>query len=238
MDKKAVFDHYCKLLDDLRIESLAFQNFLFHTNTDQEYWEFEHATVNCGATRAALIDSGYPYIVKWDIDYDEWGDSSCEREVAVYNEAKYCDLQNYFTEVVYLGEYRRVVHCYNLEDDYYADMDNESYLEAAKRYECEEQEFVISIPLYGYEYAECGVHGKEEGTPDQKVTLRKYKSPLTERSMVVGMNFLVSYGIDVFEKLTDFCLNFNINDLHNGNVGYIGNRIVIVDFGSYHVCYD
>lgn len=237
MDKKAVFEHYCKLLDDMRAESLAFQNFLFYTNTDEEYWEIGNAEVNCGATRAALIDHGYPYIVKWDIDHDEWGDNSCEREVAVYNEAKRCGLQKYFTEAVYLGEYKRKIRSYNLEYEYYTGMDNEDYLETAKRCECEEEEFEISISLYGYEYAECGVHTKEEGTPDQRMVLRKYKSPLTERSMTVGMNFLVNYGVEVFEKLTDFCLSFDINDLHNGNVGYINGNIVIVDFGSYH-CYD
>ena len=234
MDKKAVFNHYYKLLDDLREDSLAFQNFLYWCNTEEEYWRFDSSLVSCGATRAALIDNEYPYVVKWDIDYDTWGDSSCEREVAIYNEAKNCGLQRYFTEATYLGEYRRVVRGYNLEYEYHADMNNEEYMEEVERCDCEEQEFVISISLYGYEYADCGSILDCESTPALREQLHKYKSPLCERNLSVGMNFLVSYGEEEFEKLTDFCCNFNINDLHAGNVGYIGDNIVIVDFGSYH----
>ena len=119
MDKKMVFEHYCDLLDDLREQSLAFQNFLIHNDTDED-WVFDNAEVACGATRAALIDTqnDYPYIVKWDIDYDEWGDSSSAREVEIYKEAKYCGLASYFTEAVYLGEYRRIVWAHIIEGYY------------------------------------------------------------------------------------------------------------------------
>lgn len=231
MDKKMVFEHYCNLLDDLREQSLAFQNFLIHNDTDED-WEFENAEVACGATRAALIDTqnDYPYIVKWDIDYDEWGDSSSAREVEIYKEAKYCGLASYFTEAVYLGEYRRIVRAHSIDGDY-TELSDEEFLDAA---EPEEREFEISIQLYGYERAQCDVRYAEKGSPAQQDYINKCNSPLTQRNKQVGLWFFMQYGEDVFNRLTDFCTAFSINDLHMGNVGLIGDNVVITDFGSYH----
>lgn len=234
MDRKAVFEHYCKLLDDLRAESLAFQNYLISKDTYIENWDFDCAMLRCGATRAALIDSGYPYIVKWDVDFDEWGDSSCEREVQVYKEAQICGLNRCFTEATYLGTYVRHVRGYNISENYCEEMDNDRYLEKVAALGAEEEEFVISIPLYGYEYADCNGNYDTHYTPEDMMYVKKSVSPLTDRSIKVGATFLNMYGADTFDALTDFCTSLQINDLHNGNIGFISGRIVITDFGSYH----
>jgi len=231
MNKKAVFEHYCNLLDELREQSLAFQNALIHMEYAEDY-EFENAEVACGATRAALIDTqnDYPYIVKWDIDRDEWGDSSSEREVEIYREAKEYGLTPYFTEAVYLGEYRRTVRAHNY-NDYCSDMDNNDFLEKA---DPDEEEFEISISLYGYERAQCNVSCCAGYSPAELERVSKYNSPLTQRSESVGILFFMQYGEEVFQKLTDFCMAFDINDLHMGNIGLIDGNVVLTDYGSYH----
>ena len=68
----------------------------------------------------------------------------------------------------------------------------------------------------------------------QQDYINKCNSPLTQRNKQVGLWFFMQYGEDVFNRLTDFCTAFSINDLHMGNVGLIGDNIVITDFGSYH----
>ena len=237
MDKQMVFQHYCNLLDEMRESSLAFQSFLIAPgDADISYWTFQNAEMNCGATRAAILDAdnSYPYIVKFDIDTDEWGDSSSEREVATYHEAKLCGLESCFVEAKYLGEYRRKFTSYRVGDALYSEMDNEDFLAFVKKYDIKEEEFEISIPLYGYERADLMPRRNLESSPEDKNWIRKYDSPLTDRSFKVGIEFFKDYGRDMFERLTDFCRTFNINDLHLGNVGYINDKIVIIDFGSYH----
>lgn len=41
------------------------------------------------------------------------------------------------------------------------------------------------------------------------------------------------YGEKVFHKLLEFIRTVGINDLHDGNIGYIGNRPVLVDYSSF-----
>lgn len=41
------------------------------------------------------------------------------------------------------------------------------------------------------------------------------------------------YGEKMFHKLLDFIRTVGINDLHDGNIGYIGNRPVLVDYSSF-----
>lgn len=236
MDKENVFNHYCKLLDEMREESMAFQDFLISLNSSNVYhWEFQIANMECGATRAAIIDAdnGYPYIVKFDIDTDDTGDSSCEREVKVYDLAKQRNLNQYFTEAVYLGEYHRIVSSYAI-DDYYDEMSNDEYMNYARNNDFQPQECVISIPLYGYERVEVIGISEHNCSPENEQYARHTNSPLTERSSKIGALFLENYGEAIFKRLTIFCRAHNINDLHCSNVGYLNNKIVILDFGSYY----
>jgi hypothetical protein len=41
------------------------------------------------------------------------------------------------------------------------------------------------------------------------------------------------YGEKMFHKLLEFIRTLGINDLHDGNIGYIGNRPVLVDYSSF-----
>lgn len=41
------------------------------------------------------------------------------------------------------------------------------------------------------------------------------------------------YGEKMFHKLLEFIRIVGINDLHDGNIGYIGNRPVLVDYSSF-----
>ena len=233
MNKQQVFQHYCDMLDDMREESLVFQNFLIHPVGEIEHLEFRWSTVECGATRAAVIDSGYPYIVKFDIETDMRGDSSSEREVEIYKEAKLCGLDGCFTEAEYLGDYCRTIYSYNLGDELY-EMDDDEYMMLVEKEGLVKEEYVITIPLYGYARATCDISINTNYTPEQYTEVEHANSPLASRNWKIALKFLIDYGTDIFERLTDFCLTFNINDLHGGNIGYINDKIVLIDFGSYY----
>jgi len=47
-------------------------------------------------------------------------------------------------------------------------------------------------------------------------------------------DFLDYYGNEMLEKFLDFIQSQDITDLHGGNLGYIGDRPVVVDYGDYH----
>ena len=47
-------------------------------------------------------------------------------------------------------------------------------------------------------------------------------------------DFLNYFSEEVFIKLQDFLYNNRIWDLHSGNLGYIGDRPVIIDWGGYN----
>lgn len=44
----------------------------------------------------------------------------------------------------------------------------------------------------------------------------------------------VSYSEEIFSLLGEFLSTFNINDIHQGNIGFINNNPVIIDYSGYH----
>ena len=59
-------------------------------------------------------------------------------------------------------------------------------------------------------------------------------SPLMERSPSMAFDLLCDWGDEIFYKLSRFCEANDINDLHNGNVGYICGHLVLIDFAGYN----
>ena len=50
------------------------------------------------------------------------------------------------------------------------------------------------------------------------------------------MNWLIPYyaNSEKADELFEFLNESDINDLHSGNIGYIGNRLVLIDYSGYH----
>ena len=46
-------------------------------------------------------------------------------------------------------------------------------------------------------------------------------------------DFLSFFGEEILKQLSDFLEAHNINDLHNSNIGYIGNRPVLIDYSGF-----
>ena len=61
-----------------------------------------------------------------------------------------------------------------------------------------------------------------------------YDSPAAEDMSPAWINnFIKEYGETEFNGLLDFCDQCHINDLHSGNIGYVGGHPVIFDYAGY-----
>ena len=70
----------------------------------------------------------------------------------------------------------------------------------------------------------------------QKRFLRKSFLPRTRRKMYPGrwmLDFFIYFGEEMMEKFAQFCFDWNIHDLHDGNIGYHGGVPCLVDYSSY-----
>lgn len=235
MNKQQVFTEYALYLDKLCHNSLTFSSFLAKAYATDSFC-VEDGYVAVGATRATIMKDNSPYVVKMDIDMDDWQESSCENECAIYDAAKARGLQRCFTEAAYLGIYRAEVDWYDLEDfSCYIELDDAAVKEKAARQGCELRHSVVEIPLYGYERAVCGFVHQPQSTEADRAFIKMHRSPLAERSEKVALSFLNEYGKEVYDMLTDLFFEYEVNDLHSGNIGYIEDRVVFTDFAGYHV---
>ena len=243
MDKERVFAHYKKILDEMILHSNWFRTFIQRPcYMDQEVFgdgshiPFE-VIITTGATRSCIIDTNYDWVIKFDIEEDARG-SACEREERLYARAKDYGVNQYFSEVKYLGEYHisfPFYRVYNieLESEYYEDFERD-FTENEEHFGKKET-INIYLPLYAYKKANENP-SFESGyvTEDEKTTIREMRSPLSQRSLAVAFDFFSHYGMEEYSKLTNFLTKCGVNDLHQGNVGVIDDGPIIVDYGGYY----
>lgn len=248
MDRNEIFQHFKMVLDDLIDHSVLFKTYLQCPRYLSEgvygggYGIPANISMFTGVTRACIVDNNFDWVVKFDIDEDRYG-SACEREERIYKYAEKENLQNYFSEVIYLGTYKKAFNFYpyyNVEQ--WADLeDRESvgaFEKAFFKYKNEfssVQHIVVEFPLYGYRRinAESPINYKM-ATKKEVTQIKKFRSPLTEKTFSVAVEFFREYGEKEYQKLSDFLIKNDINDIHGGNVGYIDEKIIIIDYAGYY----
>lgn len=75
-------------------------------------------------------------------------------------------------------------------------------------------------------------HLKEEGYEDQEIS--QYISEIDESNEFFEQ--LLPYYVEsseLIDNLIDFIESNDINDLHYGNIGYLGDRIVLIDYSGF-----
>lgn len=244
MNKQEIFAHYSAIIDDLINRSMYFSTYFqnpFYLESNIYGCDYEELPSNIdicdGATRACIIDENYDYVVKFDINEDNYG-SACEREEQIYRNAVAYALERYFNEIVYIGSYTRTIEFYpfyQIEQncDFYGYNENDFDEEImAHEDEMTIMPIVISIPLYACRRAEeydCGPVSNELMVQAQKIV-----SPLRNRNICVATAFIKNYGMDEYEALSEFALENEINDLHTGNIGEVDGLLILTDYGGYH----
>lgn len=246
--REIIFRHFSDIIDSLISDSLFFEYYFqkpFSLEDSIEggyYWENipEHIQICSGATRGCIVDFDYDWVVKYDIEEDYFG-SACEREEDIYDNAKKANVDKYFAEMMYIGNYHKKYYFYNAEkierycnDLYISEKDfDDSFMENEEKFGAIET-ITVDIPLYAYRRATSftGSSRSKECTEQA----RTIKSPLSYRNIDVAISFIEHYGFDEYKKLTAFSIKHHINDLHSGNIGIIDNQPVMIDYSGYH-CY-
>lgn len=246
MNAQEIFNHYSHILDKLIGDFNYFKAYFqdpFFMDEDVNKYDLEEYNytcdlkIACGATRCCLVDNNYPYVVKLNLSESDNISDSCEDEINFYRAAKEWKCQQYLTEVQFLGVYTKEIFFYDIMDIYHK-MNYESYFDEDKfNNELQEmidtenvkrKKIVIQIPLYGYARAEhYSFYGLEN-------VIIRGASPLCERNDNVGRAFVRDWGEEGFETLSNFLSEYNINDLHVGNIGCVNGKIVLIDFGGFH----
>ena len=245
MDKKEIFNHFSTIIDQMINNSLFWSTyyqrpFSFSDSIDGSYYDEmpAHISVHSGATRTCLVDEDYDWVVKFDTMEDTYG-SACEREEEIYEASKSYALDRYFAEVVYLGNYTREINFYNIDDiEHWVDFFDYDPEDFDQKFIENEDNFgpvhpvIISIPLYAYRKAEpydCG-----PADADSRARAKKIASPLYSRNVAIAVAFIREFGMDEYEAFSEFGLEWDINDLHFGNIGEIDGHMVLIDYSGYH----
>lgn len=167
---------------------------------------------------AGLYEKGYSYengAVKYCIFHEHFGDfvvkfttevfDYCEREYTNYLAAVDAELDYFFPYTDFLGEINGVK--FFIQE--YAECDNEAI--SSIWYDTLREDYVSE-------------EDEDEDIINEKIWDMIYDLEDEQRA-------LYCFGNE--EKLFDFLDKYCINDLHEGNFGYIGERLVIIDFSGY-----
>lgn len=245
MDK--TFTFYSKVLDTL-IENNEFFQYYFqapYSLIDRSVADMDEA-FNCGkyniemyfgATRGCIVCDDCDEIIKFDLDTVEA--YACEDELNVYHAAEMCGLSKCFVRARYIGTYTKTIYTYSSynfdfeNDDYFSEFDFQSMIKKDALTKCE---ITIKVPLFAYEKADnISFTSSAIEDEDEKVA-KSHNSPLLERSEVIAASFVHEYGETIYEELSNFLIEWDVNDIHYGNIGWVGGRFVLIDYAGYHEC--
>ena len=214
---------------------------------EKPYWKyylqrpFEHDTikvtdkdeVHFGDSRGCFLNADDEYVVKFELTHD-WDD--CAREQELYEEAVAAGLGDMFAASHFIGNWEKQIHFYTFDDiEKYGtpDISNDDWVIKLEKYDLPQYDIKLRLPLYRYEKVQLledwdfNIISKKE---------RDYclhtNSPLAGRDRCIAACFLRDWGIEKFLKLSDFCNEWDIDDLHRSNVGILRGRIVICDYAG------
>ena len=109
-------------------------------------------------------------------------------------------------------------------------------LETNLKYPVYMQEKAVSFSDYYYDEESDHYSEDESKYTDEQLNSTKEKCKENKISNFNNLwltDFIQYYGVDIFIKFSQFIRENNINDLHDGNIGYIGNRPVLIDYSGW-----
>jgi len=241
--------HFISILDQM-IENNQFFAFYFQSpfsleDIEDMHWDYNiprNISFYSGVSRGVISDSEWDEVIKFDLDSYYAEVSPCAAETTVYQAAVNARLDRCFTRARFIGTYVKTVKAYPVSlfegcDDENLDLTEEDFIDKVKELGFDEgdmREVTIRLPLYAYEKANnvgwtCPEYEDEEGE-----IAHSYDSPLVERAEEVAASFVHEYGEELYAELSSFLREWDVNDLHCGNVGWIGKRFVLIDYAGYH----
>ena len=168
-----------------------------------------HVHISDGASKICLVFEKLDFVIKWSTE----GESEAMQEVNYYEEAKAQNLDKFFPMTEYFFSHNEV------------------------DFVVQEKVTVQAGEVYG-EYME---HLSHIGRTVSMQMINKVEKDLnkvsgyTRRINRIWIACLLSiYGKKATKALCKFVQEHDINDLHGSNVGFKGNRPIILDFSGYH----
>ena len=162
-----------------------------------------------GASKICLVFTDFDFVIKWSTE----GESEAMQEVDFYEEAKAQNLDKFFPMTEYFFSHNEIDFVVQEKitiqaEDVYGE--NMEYLANIGR----------TVPNYMIEKVQKDLN---------KV------SGYTRRINRIWIACLLSiHGKRATKALCKFVQEHDINDLHGANVGFKGNRPIILDFSGYH----
>jgi hypothetical protein len=253
MNKQSIFNHFAAIIDNMLDNSLFFDTYfqapyMLETicGSIDDPAVPEDVSLHFGITRGCIVDDNFDYVVKFDIDRDFFNDSLCYREIDIYRAAESQHLEHYFTKPIFIGTFCKTINFYSIQNierhfdwvDYDPKWFEEEFIK-------EEDNFgdiipiTIQIPLYAYPKANAYKYTNFAANEALKYEeqAKSIVSPLKGRHLQIAMEFIFRYGIEEYEKISEFMYEYNINDLHYGNIGEIDGQLILIDFAGYHSSY-
>lgn len=235
------FEFFKEKLDMEISQSVRAQLWFQEPNYEGEYIEFDDIGVWCGATRACLVSKDWDYVVKFTYTEDMNGDP-CERECETYENAVDSGVEIYFAKPQFAGTYLWKGKGYKARRIYrdisYIDFCDDSDEDILERIEEEGigEVMPISICLELYEYPKASKAPLLYYTPSKELSNRVKRSgtSFAMKNTSVAAYFVEKYGYEEFQKIAEFLEWNGVNDLHCGNVGVIGEKIVFIDYGGFY----
>jgi hypothetical protein len=204
-EMREVLEHYGNIIDDIlnneEDRRILLDPYMF---LDEDYQCNNGAWLCAGATRCAIVDDDYDWIVKFNLN-DEYKIDYCATEAKVYANADKYGVKDMLVPCIALGSwvcsegfvwklyaYRRITRAYS--SDIYSSF-----------------------------------------TPEENNIINRYESsPLIEKSKCVVVSLWREWGQEKMDKLNALCEDWDINDLHGRNIGYLEDRLVIFDYAGFH----
>lgn len=214
-------EHFTEVLDNL-VENYDFGVFLrTRDHGDFNCWrdsccDFDNYIDGmwflAGASKAVIKFEEEDYVIKIPF-YNTKGLDYCRVEYRNYLQAKKEGIEKMFAE------------CYKLMD--YGD-----------------------CPIYIMELCDCGEETTTEVIASVLSPIREMNYDLNDEDEWAdfheevyddedSVNQYLGEVLDQsdYEALTEFCFENEINDLHAGNIGFIGSRVVLIDYSGYGCLY-
>ena len=168
-----------------------------------------HAIVSDGASKICLIFDNFDFVIKWST----WGENEAMQEVDFYEEAKAQNLDKFFPMTEYFFSHNGIDFVVQEKISIQAEEVHGEYMEYLSH-------IGRTVPRYMIDKVEKDLN---------KV------SGFTRRINRIWIACLLSiHGKKATKALCKFVQEHDINDLHGANVGFKGNRPIILDFSGYH----
>ena len=217
---KVVCEAYCA--DDVHYE--------WSRQCDSDILDELDIWMSCGATRCCFgFNNDTEYVVKFQIDKDEC--DYCAREAQISRRAEQYGFGDYFAKCEPLFDYTFTYDNKNKKVEVYV-----------MEWCCCDYD-TVSDNSYNYHYTKfCEDNNLDASSDDSRDLFsdeeeRRASDDENSESNIGMIEYAKSTWGIIDEKflhdLIEFMRDWEINDLHAGNWGYKGDKLVMVDYGGY-----